>query len=229
MFRAALTCTLVTLLACTDKGGTTETDTTGDSNSSAPGTGTETASSTDTPTTDTPTSHSSSGEPDPTSSTSGTTVDSTTTTNTTTTDSTTADSTTTDSTTGGASGLKISVTDVEIFANCQPAIPPDPMVGSWTIVYDNSAGAAATSAELTDVTFFIAEGDPPIGQTWVADPTTSGPIDAGQILMKPTKKLSGSAFPDCDFCGAPTKLWLDFLVDGDHLFLEHNDTLKCVQ
>jgi hypothetical protein len=188
MHRPALTLVLATLLACNDGGdGTGSTDsTTGPrATDSASDTSDGTTTPTSAPTSEAVTTGDGTGAvtttTDP-----GTTGAPDTSSN--------GDTTSSGSTTGEARGLKISLADVAIVVDCQPIIADDPLQASWTVVYDNSDGQTDASAELDSVFFIIAEGDPPTAQPFTVEPTTSGTVPAGQVVMQKAMKITGPPF-----------------------------------
>jgi len=131
-------------------------------------------------------------------------------------------------TTGEAALLALSLEDVQIYANCQPFVPADMIIGQWTVVFDNTLGEA-DMATLTGVTFMTIEGDPPVGVPWEASPTTSGPLAAGAKLSQPVKKIKGMPFPGCSTCGKPVRLRVNYdLAGGAKIFAQADFNLDCV-
>ncbi len=239
--RSLSLCTLlVAFSACGDNGGSsTETSlATATDTSSTTGTSEPDATSTGpTVTTGEPTTVTggASESSDPTIGTSTTTDASTTTAAGTTTDAstttdagTTTDASTTDTTTGGAvSDLKIAVVDAELYADCQPEVEPDPAEGSWYVEFDNSLGAAATSAVLIKASLSLSDADPPVIEEIMATPTDSGPIPAGEQTSVLLTKLKGAAHSACDHCDEFYLLELDY-QEGDVLHHVTEDvTISC--
>lgn len=221
------------LVACGDSSSATTTDLTGASTSTSASATSGTATSGDLPTTTGTSSTpgttrgetSTAGEASTGEQVVSTSEPGTTTTTTTTTDSDTSTGTTA---TGGDGQLKISLTDIDIYADCGPMTADDPIVAEWTVVYDNS-DAPTTSAALSFVGFYL-DGDPPTGGDWVATPTTSGEIGAGEVLEQVVTKVSGYDFlPFCDLCGSKVDLHLGFVVAGEQVFVSHSEQLECVQ
>ena len=230
-------CTLIFVLsACGDKSDETTTETaTTTATATATTTGTTTGTDTGTGTTvsepgttaDLPTTGGaqSSGEatattgPGETGSTSTgtTTTGSTSTGDTSTGETTTADSTgdsSSTSTGGGTSELTIAIVDAELWADCQPEVEPDPVQGSWFVEFDNSAGAAATSAKIIKASLSLLDADPPVIEEIAVSPTDSGPIGAGEQTSVEVQKLKGAAHSGCGHCGAFYLLALDY-QEGD--------------
>ncbi len=118
------------------------------------------------------------------------------------------------STGGGTSELSIAIVDAELWANCQPEVEPDPVQGSWFVEFDNTGGAAATSAKVIKASLSLLDADPPVLEEIAVSPTDSGPIGAGEQTSLMVKKLKGAAHSGCDHCGAFYLLALDY-QEGD--------------
>jgi hypothetical protein len=226
---------LISLLlvpACGDSGGgATDSNTSGDTSTT---TGTTAPESTGT--TAMPTSSGSTGS-------TGDSAGQTTGPNTTTTDATTTDaSTTTDATTGttepGTSDsstgapigepLGIALKDVYVYANCQPIVDPDNIIGFWTVVYDNSKGLEDGAAELTSATLHLSLDKDPSQHEIAVDPTGSGLVPAGKTLEQEQKKQKGAPTPGCGICDTPYRLDLVFSSGGVDVPVSHEDILGCV-
>lgn len=231
-----LSCLILTLVACGDTNPqtTTETTTTQTTDTGKTDTGDDSTSGTGDPTTGTSAGGTSTST-DPVDPTSGGSTSTGATTGTSTGDgSSTTDvagsSGTTDasSTTGAPAALTLALQDVQIYANCQPIIDADPLHGQWSVVFDNSLGDA-DMAKLVDVTFMIAEGDPPIAVFWEATPDMSGPLAAGAKLVQPVMKIKGDPYPACGACNKPFTLTTTYeLGDGTQVFAEAGGNLECV-
>ncbi len=132
------------------------------------------------------------------------------------------------STGGGTSELSIAIVDAELWANCQPIVDPDPVQGSWFVEFDNTAGAAATSAKLIKASLSLVVADPPVIEEIAVSPTDSGPIAAGEQVSQMVKKLKGAAHSGCGHCGAFYLLALDY-QEGDVIHkVTEEVTVSCV-
>lgn len=135
-----------------------------------------------------------------------------------------------DSSTGDPVGepLAIALQDVVIYANCQPIVDPDNILGWWTVAYDNTQGAATGSAELTKATLTLSPNDMPSVHDITVLPTQSGPVGPGETLDQEQMKQKGAPTPGCGFCNQPYRLDLTFVSGGVDVPLVHEATLDCV-
>ncbi|WP_434415326.1 hypothetical protein [Nannocystis pusilla] len=135
-----------------------------------------------------------------------------------------------DSSTGDPVGepLAIALADIVIYANCQPIIDPDSILGWWTVTYDNTQGAATGSAELTKATLTLSPNDMPSVHDITAIPTQSGPVGPGETLSQEQMKQKGAPTPGCGFCNQPYRLDLNFVSGGVDVPVVHEATLDCV-
>ncbi len=199
------------LSACGDDGGTPAATTTG-----APGggsTGSESGGTSGPTTTDASTGADASTSPPATTTSTSTAM--TTGEPGSTSDATTGDASSTgDSTTGATSELVIAVVDAELYADCMPEVEPDPVHGSWYVQFDNTGGAAETSAVLTKASLSLLVADPPVLEDISVSPTDSGPIAAGEQSEVVVKKLKGTAHSGCDHGGEFYLLALEY-QEGD--------------
>ncbi|MCY1062870.1 hypothetical protein [Nannocystis sp. SCPEA4] len=234
------------IAACGDDGGTstgtgaTTDSTTGGSSETGTTTGTGTATDTtgdsigettglDTTSTSTPAPTST----DATDTAAVTDTDATTTSTTTTGDTTEGDTSSTDPSdstteTPGGDALAITLKDIVIYANCMPIVDPDNILGFWTVTYDNSQGAATTSAELTKATITLSPDNMPSVHDITVAPDQSGPVGAGETLNQEQMKQQGAPTPGCAFCNQPYRLDLTFQSGGVDVPVVHEATLDCV-
>lgn len=135
-----------------------------------------------------------------------------------------------DSSTGDPVGepLAIALADVVLYANCQPIVEPDNILGWWTVAYDNTAGAATGSAELTKATLTLSPNDMPSVHDITVTPTQSGPVGPGETLDQEQMKQKGAPTPGCGFCNQPYRLDLTFASGGVDVPVVHEATLDCV-
>lgn len=137
-------------------------------------------------------------------------------------------STSTGGTTGGGDALAISFGDILLYSNCQPIVSPDPIIGQWTVVFDNTAGAAEATADLLGAALILDPDGVPSEHPLMVAPTGSGPVPAGQIVMQEQQKSKGLPIPGCASCNKPYKLELVYLSAGVEVSAAHEATLDCV-
>jgi len=234
---------LISLLlvpACGDSGGaTTDSNTSGDTSTTTGTTAPEPTGTTAMPTStgSTGSTGDSAGQttgPNTTTTTDATTTDASTTTDatTTTTDATTGTTEpgTSDSSTGAPIGepLAIALKEVYVYANCQPIVDPDNIIGFWTVVYDNSKGLTDGAAELTSATLHLSLDKDPSQHDIAVEPTGSGLVPAGKTLEQEQKKQKGAPTPGCGICDTPYRLDLVFSTGGVDVPVSHEDILGCV-
>ncbi len=224
---------VLALSACGDDGGATDPSSTTQAASTGGATGSESGGTGESPTsTDASTgggtgSAPTSGEPGTTSGASTGEVSGTSST-TSSGDTSGGDTSSGDSTTGATSELVIAVVDAELYADCMPEIEPDPAWGSWYVQFDNSSGAAETSAVLTKASLSLADADPPLLEEIGANPGESGPIPAGEQVEQKLEKLKGAAHSACDHCGEFYLLALEY-QEGDVIHHVTEDvTISCI-
>lgn len=115
---------------------------------------------------------------------------------------------------GGTSAIKPTILGVDLGADCQPEIGPDPINGNVVVNYENEGTGPGSmnivSAEVTWVT--PMEG-------WVFplnfNPTTSGTIDPGTTHASQHDKVAtaGDSSFVCSLCGQEGTLNLRFIDD----------------
>jgi hypothetical protein len=94
-----------------------------------------------------------------------------------------------------ASALKMSIGAIDMWVDCMPQVPPDPIGGTFTVRYDNSKGSAPASAIIA-----LARWELPGQWEFAVEPPSSGTIPAGQVLEVVHKKVAGSAKGSGDPC-----------------------------
>lgn len=166
---------------------------------------------------------------DATSSTGSTTSGTGTTDATTTSDATTSDATTDASTTGGMGMLDVQMSGLQIFEDCMPIVPPDPVGASFSLELDN-IGDVSASATVTAAAFFDAGGM----QVATIDvmPAAFGPIPVGAVDLAMVSKVPGSLMPaaGCEVlaCNQSYTLELRLDVDGMEVLASDMATVDCV-
>jgi hypothetical protein len=105
---------------------------------------------------------------------------------------------------GGPQGDVVpTIESYDFFVNCQPAVPPDPINGSFTARYDNQ-DAVDGLATITKVLLELDDGA--VATDWEFDvaPPDSSTIPPGMTVNVPHTKVQGSGSgptPPCDYCG----------------------------
>ena len=135
-----------------------------------------------------------------------------------------------DTDTGGGLLPLISLGGLEVTANCQPAVPPDPIKAKWTATFDNKAGAAEVMAEATGASLIFSPGNDEFVQGITVTPTSSGAVAPGQTAnVAMTKTVALVDLPmDCEQCGKSVALEVVFDVDGQDITATADATLECV-
>lgn len=130
---------------------------------------------------------------------------------------------------GGSVDPTVTILSVNIFANCQPIVPPDPWSLQIEVTYDNSA--SGTAAELDIITAEI-RFDPPVGPVLsvVLDPPSSGVVPAGtSSTLLHTKIGSVNDIDDCAQCGLTARVRLTLDTGSGILEVESSDlSVPCV-
>lgn len=122
----------------------------------------------------------------------------------------------------GAGGAKANVTpllETAGFAvNCQPAVPPDPVQGSFGAKYVN-AGALEGELDIVSVKVLFMLNAKHLTWTIDVDPAASGAVPAGQEISVTHVKVDGSGVGDdptlkpCDFCMGTAQLEVTWKSD----------------
>lgn len=135
-----------------------------------------------------------------------------------------------DTDTGGGVLPDISLSGFEVTANCQPAVPPDPISAKWTVTFDNKDGMSEITAEVTGASLIFNPGNDEFVQGITVNPTGSGVVMAGKsamVAMTKTKALVDLPM-DCGQCGKPVGVEVVFDVDGQDIAATAESTLECV-
>lgn len=134
----------------------------------------------------------------------------------------------TDTDTGGFLPL-LTISELNVFANCQPMVPADPVAASWSLDVDNSGGDVELTAVLTKATITYTPGMGEFVQEIKATPGMIGPVAKMAKTMTPMKKtMAVNNLPnDCDRCGDPVTLELTFDVDGMDTIVLKDAMLAC--
>lgn len=130
-------------------------------------------------------------------------------------------------TTGGAGGLVIAVFDAYLNADCEPPAEADPVWGNFYVQFDNTAGAAETSATLVSASLSLADADPPVLEPIALSIDASGPIPAGELIEQKITKLPGVAHSACDHCDEFYALELEYDENGTIHHVVEDVTVPC--
>lgn len=134
-----------------------------------------------------------------------------------------------DTDTGGGLLPKISLSGLEVFADCMPIVPNDPVTAKWTALFDNKLGDADITATVVEVNLIYNPGNTEFVQDIEATPKTSGLVAVGKTVMKAMSKTKAiDDLPDdCSKCGMPVVVEVKFLVDGQMITEVTGSTLMC--
>ena len=106
------------------------------------------------------------------------------------------------------------------YINCQPMVPPDPVIGSFTALYDNTNGATPALATVTNASITMTH---PNTQTLVwsfsVNPTISGNVPAGVSQSQAHQKVSNSGTgigtgAPCNYCNGTWVLNVTWDIGG---------------
>ncbi len=133
-------------------------------------------------------------------------------------------------TTGGILQPLILLTGFTVTANCQPAIPPDPVSAMWTATFDNKLGMADYTATVSAATLTYEPGNNEFKQGITVVPATSGVVGVGKTVMKAQSKTKALMdLPmDCSRCSKPVELEVVFDVDGQDVAVTADAIMMCV-
>jgi len=142
-------------------------------------------------------------------------------------------STSTSTSSGQPADFSIEIVNASGGANCQPAVPPDPMDLLISLEVDNSMNTQALQVAVNEVSI---EGEG-ITSTFEVDLVQSGLVSAGTVgqidLVKVPGTLSGTPGSGCAWCELGTlqnsTLVLDVVAEGVPFTVEGRvDSYSCV-
>lgn len=141
----------------------------------------------------------------------------------------TTDASTTGSTTeGGMGSLDAVMSNLQIFQDCMPIVPPDPAGASFMLELTNTGDAPAT-ATVTSAVFVDAGGMQ--AATLDVMPDAFGPVAAGDSTQIMVSKVVGSLAPanGCETlqCGQSYTLELVLDVDGVEVIASDTADVGC--
>ncbi len=166
---------------------------------------------------------------------SGSTVASSVTASSSTASSVTASSVTASSSSGGMSMLTVSVVKHDFYINCQPVVSSDPINGSVTIEYDNSAGMMPGYGTVSAASLQMTKANDMLGWKFTITPGNSGMIPAMSksdvVHSKVANMGKGSAAmpTPCEMCGGDWIFSMPIKIDGQfHLVQAPSEPIQCV-
>ncbi len=133
------------------------------------------------------------------------------------------------SSSGGQMGtLEPTMTNLEIFQNCQPIVDPDPVGASFTLELVNPSMAVASATVVSAA--FMVPGGVQVATIDVA-PAAFGPVGAGDNLMQAVAKVQDSLMPanGCAVlqCNMDYTLVLTLDVDGTEIVAQDTAPAMC--
>lgn len=123
------------------------------------------------------------------------------------------------------SKLVVSIVESELWMNCMPEVPADPMSGTIRVRYDNSQGPA--------VSVVVESVQLQLPDTWSFQVTQTdvGTIAAGSVIEVDHEKIANTAEGPgnpCQACGAVGQLRFTWkLSDGQTLSESKSGMLQC--
>jgi hypothetical protein len=105
---------------------------------------------------------------------------------------------------GGQGALAPSITSMDMYIDCMPIVGPDPVHGSFTASYNNSAGASFSDATITSAKLVFDAGKE---WTFKVAPNTSGMVGPGMTTMSAHVKQSDSGSGTVAPCGYCNGVW----------------------
>lgn len=137
--------------------------------------------------------------------------------------------TTGDTDTGGGVLPLIILSGLEVFGDCMPMIPEDPISAKWIATFDNKLGMADYTATVTSATLTYSPGNMEFVQDITVAPLNSGIVGAGKTVMKAQSKTKAlmNLPMDCSQCGKPVDLDIVFTVDGQDVPVTTSTVMTC--
>ena len=120
---------------------------------------------------------------------------------------------------GGAApgGVTPKLESMQFFINCQPIVAPDPINGSFTAKYANSAAVPA-SATITSAKLTLVSAPNTLVWPFTVSPPSGGPVQPGSTLMvahtKEANPNGGEGQSPCNFCNGTWSLDVTWDLGG---------------
>jgi hypothetical protein len=119
-----------------------------------------------------------------------------------------------------AAGVTVSIADFNIFGNCMPIVPPDPIVATWTVVV---AGASGTSGSFESGTLTFSGGE--VVPVTVDVPSFT--LTAGGAMQAQRREPGVIKVDGCSLCGMGVRLDATYRVDGASFPVVANGNFSC--
>ncbi|HEY8430508.1 MAG TPA: hypothetical protein VIL20_19140 [Sandaracinaceae bacterium] len=122
---------------------------------------------------------------------------------------------------------RIELTDLEVYANCAPIVPLDPIIVRWTVTI---TGAPASSATLTSAHLEITNGTDTVAQNLTVDmPTIPLSGGAGSGMQRKVGADANAPLVCALLCaGANFTLRLDYDVGGTTINVMESGAFACL-
>ena len=132
-------------------------------------------------------------------------------------------------TTGGGLQPLILLTGFEVFGDCMPVVPDDPISAKWTATFDNKLGMADYTATVSSASLTYDPGANEFVQGITVAPATSGVVGVGKTVMKAQSKTKAlmNLPMDCNKCGKQVALAVVFTVDGQDVTATAETIMMC--
>lgn len=114
-------------------------------------------------------------------------------------------------------GVTPTLESMQLYVNCQPIVAPDPILGSFTAKYANSAAAPA-SATITSAKLTLGTAPNAVVWPFTVTPKGGGPVQPGSTLsVQHTKEANpngGEGAGPCSFCNSTWSLSVTWDLGG---------------
>ncbi len=121
--------------------------------------------------------------------------------------------------TGGAAPGDITpkLESASLMVNCQPIVPPDPIIGSFTAKYTNS-GTLPLSATISSAKLVFGAAPNTLSWPFTVTPASGGPVQPGSTLtVEHTKEKAPDGSHEgspCDYCNSSWTLTVTWDLGG---------------
>ena len=134
-----------------------------------------------------------------------------------------------DTDTGGGLQPLILLSSFEVFGDCMPVVPDDPISATWIATFDNKLGMADYNASVKTATLTYSPGIMEFVQGINVAPAMSGVVGVGKTVMKAQSKTKAlmNLPMDCSQCGKPVHLDVVFTVDGQDITASADAVMTC--
>jgi hypothetical protein len=125
-----------------------------------------------------------------------------------------------------ASATEIVLSEVAVYANCQPVVPPDPILAFWNVTITGAPGSAAT---LTEAKLTITGSSTVIQTLTVDEPVIALSGGAGSGMQRKTGADTNPGAACGELCGgASFTLELTYDVGGATIAVTETGSFGCV-